>query len=56
VGAYEAWPKGEFAIHPVTTTLIVHPPVDPRNFANRDELMVAVRGVIESGLPEKYRA
>jgi 1-acyl-sn-glycerol-3-phosphate acyltransferase len=55
LGAYEIWPKGEFAIHPGTATLIVHDPIDPKNFADRDELMSAVRASVESGLPEKYR-
>lgn len=56
VGAYEIWPKGKFAIHPGTATLIVHPPIDPKQFENRESLMETVRSSIESGLPEKYRA
>ena len=56
VGAYEMWPKGEFAIYPGTATLIVHEPIDPKNFPDRDALMSAVRTSIESGLPEKYRS
>ena len=55
VGAYEIWPKGKFAIHPGTATLIVHAPIDPKQFGNREELTEAVRRQIESGLPEKYR-
>ena len=56
VGAYEIWPKGEFAIHPATATLVVHKPIDPKDFTDRDQLMTAVRASIESGLPEKYRS
>jgi hypothetical protein len=36
--------------------VIVHEPVDPRNFRDRDALMSAVRASIESGLPETYRS
>ncbi len=56
VGAYEIWRKGEFAIHPGLATLVVHDPIDPGRFSDRDELMAAVRAKIESGLPEKYRS
>lgn len=56
VGAYEIWPKGEFAIHPGTATLVVHNPIDPTKFADRENLMEAVRAAIDSGLPEKYRS
>ena len=55
VGAYEIWPKGKFAIHPGEATLIVHEPIDPRRYEDRESLMTAVRASIESGLPEKYR-
>jgi 1-acyl-sn-glycerol-3-phosphate acyltransferase len=56
VGAYEIWPKGEFAIHPGTATLLVHEPIDPKDYPDREALMAAVRASIESGLPEKYRS
>ena len=29
VGTHEIWPKGEFAIHPGTATVIFHEPIDP---------------------------
>jgi len=55
VGTHEIWPKGEFAIHPGTATVIFHEPIDPATFSAQEELMVAVRERIRSGLPEKYQ-
>jgi hypothetical protein len=48
-------PKGRFAIKPGTTTVIFHPPIEPKDFGSRDCLMEKVRAVIESGLPEEFR-
>ena len=39
-------PKGHFAVRPGTATLVFHAPVDPRKFNSREELMQAVRDVI----------
>jgi 1-acyl-sn-glycerol-3-phosphate acyltransferase len=47
--------KGSFAIHPGTAHFIFHAPIDPHNFATREELMQAVREAIASGLPERMR-
>lgn len=47
--------KGSFAIKPGTVHFAFHPPIDPRNFATRDDLMQAVRAAIASGLPEWMR-
>jgi 1-acyl-sn-glycerol-3-phosphate acyltransferase len=55
VGTHETWPKGEFAIHPGTVTVIFHDPIDPAAFPAQEDLMNAVRERIRSGLPEKYR-
>jgi len=55
VGTNEIWPKGEFAIHPGTATVIFHEPIDPTTFPAQEELMVAVHDRIRSGLPEKYQ-
>jgi hypothetical protein len=35
--------------------VIFHPPIDPKDFGNREFLMEKVRSVIEAGLPEEYR-
>jgi 1-acyl-sn-glycerol-3-phosphate acyltransferase len=48
--------KGSMRIHPGTAHIIFHPPVYPRNYANREELMSAVRAAIASGLPEWMRS
>jgi 1-acyl-sn-glycerol-3-phosphate acyltransferase len=55
VGTHEAMPKGRFAIEPGLVKVIFHPPIEPREFVNRDSLMEKVRTVIDSGLPEEYR-
>jgi 1-acyl-sn-glycerol-3-phosphate acyltransferase len=56
LGTAELWPKGTWAMHPGKATLIFHPPLDPVNFADRDELMAAVRETIASALPEDPRS
>jgi len=48
--------KGSLRIHPGDANVIFHPPIDPAQFASRDELMLAVRAAIASGLPEWMRA
>lgn len=48
--------KGSLAIYPGTAHITFHPPVDPREFASREELMKAVRKAIASGLPEWMRS
>jgi 1-acyl-sn-glycerol-3-phosphate acyltransferase len=55
VGTHEIWPKGEFAIHPGTATVIFHQPIDPAAFSALENLIDAVRERIRSGLPEKYQ-
>lgn len=55
VGTHEIWPKGEFAVHPGTATVIFHEPIDPAAYADQDALIDAVRERIRSGLPQKYR-
>jgi hypothetical protein len=32
-----------------------HAPIDPRQFAHKQDLLVAVRAAIHSALPEPYR-
>jgi 1-acyl-sn-glycerol-3-phosphate acyltransferase len=48
--------KGSFSIKPGKVHMEFHPPIDPTSFATREELMVAVRTAIASGLPEWMRA
>jgi 1-acyl-sn-glycerol-3-phosphate acyltransferase len=47
--------KGSFAIKPGKANLLFHPPIDPRDFATREDLLHAVRESIASGLPEWMR-
>lgn len=56
VGTHYAMPKGRFAIKPTTAKMIFHPPIEPKDFGTRDELMEKVRAIIESGLPEEYKS
>ncbi len=44
--------KGSFAIKPGVAHIIFHPPVNPGDYATREELSQAVREAIASGLPE----
>lgn len=55
LGTYESWPKTRFALRPGTATVVFHPPVSPREFADRDELINAVRDTIASALPPERR-
>jgi 1-acyl-sn-glycerol-3-phosphate acyltransferase len=55
VGSREAWPKGSFSLHPGEVVVNFHPPIDPHQFARKEELLAAVRAAIHSGLPEQYR-
>jgi 1-acyl-sn-glycerol-3-phosphate acyltransferase len=51
LGTYEMMPKGSLIVKGGTATLVFHPPVDPKQFASREELMQAVRETINSALP-----
>ena len=55
LGTAECWPKGTWAMRPGKATVIFHPPIDPFKFADREELMAAVRESIASALPEDRR-
>lgn len=51
VNTFRIWPKGHFYIKPLTARVVFHEPLNPRDFATRDELMNAVRDKIASALP-----
>jgi 1-acyl-sn-glycerol-3-phosphate acyltransferase len=55
LGTYEMMPKGSMMVRGGTATLVFHPPVDPKKFASREDLMEAVRKVIDSALPPERR-
>lgn len=54
-GSHYVMPKGRFAIKSGTVTLTFHPPIEPKDFGSRDELMKKVRRAIDSGLPEELQ-
>jgi len=47
--------KGSYALKPGLVHFIFHPPIYPKNFDTREDLMAAVRAAIASGLPEWMR-
>ena len=51
LGTYEMMPKGQAFVKSGTVTLVFHPPIDPQQYASREELMQAVREAINSALP-----
>ncbi len=55
LGTYESWPRDRFALHPGTATVVFHPQIDPREYADRDALIEAVRASIASALPAERR-
>lgn len=44
--------KGSLKVYPGTVRVIFHPPIEPKDYATREELMAAVREAIQSGLSE----
>lgn len=54
-GSEKILPTGSLRIHPGTAHIVFHPPIDPADYATRDELSGAVRAAIASGLPEWMR-
>jgi 1-acyl-sn-glycerol-3-phosphate acyltransferase len=51
LGTYEMLPKGNAIVRGGVATLVFHPPVDPKNFSSREELMQAVHETINHSLP-----
>jgi 1-acyl-sn-glycerol-3-phosphate acyltransferase len=47
--------KGSLSIKPGTAHITFHRPLNPHDFATREDLMGAVREAIASGLPEWMR-
>jgi 1-acyl-sn-glycerol-3-phosphate acyltransferase len=50
LGTRAIWPKGSRAIKPGTATVVFHPPIDPKQFPEREALMDAVRASIASAM------
>ncbi|HVZ84028.1 MAG TPA: lysophospholipid acyltransferase family protein [Terracidiphilus sp.] len=55
-GSEKLMAKGSLRIRPGVIHIAFHAPLDPRNFATREDLMAAVRVSIASGLPEGMRS
>jgi len=54
-GTEKILPWGGSRIHPGVAHVVFHPPVNPADYATRDELSDAVRAIIASALPESMR-
>lgn len=54
-GTEKLMAKGSLRIQRGTAHIIFHPPINPRDYATREDLMQAVRAAIASGLPEWMR-
>lgn len=51
LGTEKLLPKGAILARPGDVKIVFHPPIDPKEFADRDELMGAVRASVASVLP-----
>lgn len=49
-GTRKLMPKGGLKVHPGTAQVIFHQPIEPKDYASREDLMAAVRAAIESDL------
>ena len=55
LGSETLMPKGSGVIHSGTVRLILHTPISPKEFNDKDELIAAVRACIASDLPTTLR-
>jgi 1-acyl-sn-glycerol-3-phosphate acyltransferase len=55
VGSHEAWPKGSVRLRAGEVVVHFHAPIDPRQFADKSEILAEVRAAIHSELPEQYQ-
>ncbi|MGZ4814512.1 MAG: lysophospholipid acyltransferase family protein [Terriglobales bacterium] len=55
IGTETLLSKGKFFVKPGEVKVVFHPPVDPKDFNDRDELVAAVRSSIASALPPERR-
>jgi 1-acyl-sn-glycerol-3-phosphate acyltransferase len=51
LGTFEILPKTRFALRAGTATIVLHPPINPRECQDRETLSLAVRESIASALP-----
>jgi len=55
LGTFESWPKNRFALRPQAVTVIFHAPIEPCDFADREQLAKAIWETIASALPPERR-
>jgi 1-acyl-sn-glycerol-3-phosphate acyltransferase len=55
LNSFELMPKGQNYALPGEVRVVFHPPLDPKNFEDKDHLMEAVRNAIAAPLPEERR-
>jgi 1-acyl-sn-glycerol-3-phosphate acyltransferase len=55
-GSEKILPVDSKRIHPGVVHIVFHPPIDPADYATREELSEAVRAAIASDLPEWMRS
>jgi 1-acyl-sn-glycerol-3-phosphate acyltransferase len=55
VGTHEIMPKARFRISSGTAKIVLHDPIEPKDFGTRECLMERVRSVINQGLPPEYQ-
>ncbi len=55
LGTETLLPKGKALARPGEVKVVFHPPVDPKDHPDRDELMKVVRDAVASSLPEERR-
>jgi 1-acyl-sn-glycerol-3-phosphate acyltransferase len=55
LGTEKLLPKGKALAQPGEVEVIFHPPIDPKEHSDRDELMSAVRNAIARPMPEDRR-
>ena len=55
LGSELLMPKGRSTIHPGLVRLKFHPPISPAQFAEKEDLIGAVRRAIASALPSSLR-
>lgn len=55
LGTYELMPKGSNIVRSGTATIIFNPPIDPKQYQSRDDLMEAVWNTIHDGLPDERK-
>jgi 1-acyl-sn-glycerol-3-phosphate acyltransferase len=54
-GSEKILPVDSNRIYPGTVHIVFHAPLDPADYATREELSEAIRAAIASGLPEWMR-